>query len=137
MGLECMEFYHFSVILIHFYWPLLLDSVPGFPALVSRIFVETSYLTFIPIQLTGCHVMRYVCGGESWKRLHTVLHMCIYIYVCVYACAYKCGYTCIYIYIYIYIYVRVYVYMYIYIYCIYYVWYIYWVIYLYILSYLG
>ena len=35
--LFCMAFYHSNIILIQFYWLLLLDSVLGFPALVSCI----------------------------------------------------------------------------------------------------
>ena len=72
----------------------LLDSVLGFPTLVSRILWKPVIWLF-----SSDWSSRDVGSscGESWNRLQTVLHMCICVYL------YVCGYMYVYIYIYIYI----------------------------------
>ena len=105
-------FYHLSIILIHFYWLFFTGSSSGIHCSSVSHFVETSYLTLIGIQLTGCHMMQEFGCGESRNRLQTVLHMCI----CVGAlCVYVYVYMYVYIVVYIYIYIYMYIYMYIYI----------------------
>ena len=117
---------------------LLLTFITGFcseiPCSNISHFLETSYLNFITIQLTGCHVMRDVGVGileTDYKYFYMSLYMCIYmcIYMCLYACSCKCGYmlyVCVYVYVclcmymYIYIYIRIYIYINIYIFiCVY------------------
>ena len=80
-------------------------------------FIETSYLTFTAIQLTGCYVMRDL-GVGILETGYKQFYMCLY--VCVYICAYInvsvsvdiCYmYVCMYIYIYIYICMYIYIYM--------------------------
>ena len=88
-------------------------------------FVETSYLTFIAIQLTGSHVMRHLCERNletDYKQFPICVYLCVYkcvfmymyghmyvhisVYICVcvyvYICIYVCVYVCIYLYIYVY-----------------------------------
>ena len=50
----CIAFYHFNSLLLTF----ITGFCSGIPHSSISHFVETSYLTFIAIQLTGCHVMR-------------------------------------------------------------------------------
>ena len=137
-----IAFYHTNIILIHFYWLLLLDSVLGFPALVSRILWKPLIWLlsrFNWLVATWCDIWASGCR-DSRNRLQIVLHVfisvcvyiCAYMYVCVYVfvcvnvdiCVHVCVYVyvcicvrvCVRIYIYIYIYIFVYVCMYIYAY---------------------
>ena len=118
----CMEFYHFDTILTYFYWLLLLESVLGFPALVSRILWKPVILLLSRFNWLVATWWGIYAWGVSKQITNSFTHgyMCVYMFVyvcvCLYVWAYKCLYMCICIYIYIYIYMYMYVYMYIYIY---------------------
>ena len=67
---SCMGFYHFNIILIHFYWLLLPDSVVGFPALVFCILWKP--VIWLLLRFNWLVVTRCTTGyGESWNRLQT------------------------------------------------------------------
>ena len=78
-----MSFSIFNIILIHFYWLLSLEWVLLFPALR---FAETSYLTFIVIQLIDCHVWRYLGVENLGTDYKTVLY--VYVCMCICLCVY-------------------------------------------------
>ena len=107
-----MAFYHFSVILIHFYWLfywiLFWDSLfQCFAFCGNQIFdFYWDSTDWLPCdEGSGC--------GESWNSLQTAFHMCIcvclyvcgYMYVCMCMCMcmcmciYICVYVCIYVYV--------------------------------------
>ena len=109
----CIAFYHFNSLLLTF----ITGFCSGIPCSSISHFVETSYLTFIAIQLTGCHVMRdlgvgiletelvlhvlicvcvYICAYMYMRVSGYMLYVCVYVYVCMSICAYVC--VCIYIY---------------------------------------
>ena len=131
----CIAFYHFSIILIHFYLLLLLDSVLGFPALVSRILCKPAVWLlsrFNWLIATWCGIWVWGFSKQitnSFTCVYMCVYMCLYVCVCLNVCACKCGYMCICIcvyvcvcmclcicmYLYIYVYVCMYVYMHIYI----------------------
>ena len=67
---SCMGFYHFNIIIIHFYWLLLPDSVVGFPALVFCILWKP--VIWLLLRFNWLVVTRCTTGyGESWNRLQT------------------------------------------------------------------
>ena len=68
--------------------------------------METSHLTFIGIQLTGCHVMWDLGVGN----LETDYKHFTYVYMRVFVCVWL--YVCVYMYVYMYVYVYVYICMY-------------------------
>ena len=72
--------------------------------------MESSYLTFIGIQLTDCHVMRDLGVGNletDYKQFYicvyvcvcmcVVICMCVRLHVCGYMYVYMCMCICIYI----------------------------------------
>ena len=83
----CIAFYHFNSLLLTF----ITGFCSGIPCSSVSHFVETSYLTFIAIQLTGCHVMRYLVWRFS-KQITNSLHVfiCVYIYVPICMCVFIC-----------------------------------------------
>ena len=117
----CMACYHFNIILIHFFWLLLRDSVLGFPDLVSRILRKPVIWLFLQFNWqvamwcdagSGC--------GKPRNRLQTALYMCICVFLCVWLCVSvsvcMCEYICACVYVYVYMYISVYIWIYIYIY---------------------
>ena len=81
---------HLNIILIHFYWCLLLESVLRFPALFSHVFLETSYMTFIAFELTGCYMM----WDLGLKNLRTDYNQSfIFFFVVVVVVVYLCFYV--------------------------------------------
>ena len=124
---------------LHSFLSFLFTFITGFcsgiPWSSVSHFVGTSYLTFIAIQLTGCHVMQHLAVGileTDCKQFYMCLYVCVYICACMYVCVgvpicvyVVCMCRCVYVYvcmhIYIYIcicicaYVCIYAYIYIYI----------------------
>ena len=130
---------------LHSFLSFLFTFITGFcsgiPWSSVSHFVGTIYLTFIAIQLTGCHVMQHLGVGileTDYKQFYMCLYMYVYICACMYVC--KCAYMCIccvymqvcicvcmYAYIHIYIcicicvyvciYAYIYIYMYLFFYC--------------------
>ena len=59
--------------------------------------METSYLTFIEMQLTGCHVMRDL-GVENLETDYKQFYICVYVCVCMYLYVWLYVYVCVNIY---------------------------------------
>ena len=123
---KLISFYQFSIILIHFYWLFLVDSVLVFPALIFCILWKPVIWLLLGFKW---HVGTW-CGIWVWEisKQITVLHMCIfacfyvcdYISLCLCVCVFVCLCVYIYVYIYIYIYIHIYIHVNIYLYiCIY------------------
>ena len=54
-------FHHLSITLIYFHLLTFINIVCSeIPCSIVSCFVEASYLTFVALQLTGCHMMRYL-----------------------------------------------------------------------------
>ena len=78
-------YYHFNSLLLTF----ITGFCSGIPCSSVLHFVETSYLIFIAVQLTGCHVMWHLGAGNS-ETDDKQSYICVYvgIYMCVFICMY-------------------------------------------------
>ena len=113
------------IILIHFYSLFLLDSLLGFPALVSCILLKP--VIWLLLQLNW--LVSMWCKIWVWGFSRQITNIFIWFYICVYICVYM--YVCFFMHMYMYVYscicisVYIYVYLYVYIYIHIYIMYMY------------